>query len=346
MSLDSDLFDRANHALSPICFDGRRPFFVKKAFQSYLVDSFDETYLDYTGASNLLGFSNPLVNISVDVVRNNGNTHAFPSIYEVEAAEKLKEAFIFTDKWRFFDNVSGAREESKVISAVLNKRLIFLREDEFRNFVGDLSKVSAVTVNTANLLDVAKRSFLQEVRAITKENGINLIFDESQTAFRLPGLSAAAFYSVNPDLIIIGSTVANGRKIAAVGGKAEAMNIFRYEHSSSDIETLAATTRTVDLLLSNNAPQYSVDRLWEEATNFMDKFNTIMGKHLILDGYPTLPYLDFAKKRTFEAFIEKAFQCKIIVGKQLYYNFDLVSKNHEFFEFLKEFRKYCDKELP
>lgn len=71
----------------------------------------------------------------------------------------------------------------------------------------------------------AKKGFLSDLRRITKENGILLIFDEVQT-FRHSQGGAQELHGVIPDLTVLGKLIGGGFPIGAVGGKKETMSVF------------------------------------------------------------------------------------------------------------------------
>jgi glutamate-1-semialdehyde 2,1-aminomutase len=71
----------------------------------------------------------------------------------------------------------------------------------------------------------AKKGFLKELRRITQENGILLIFDEVQTLRHSPG-GAQALHRVTPDVTALGKIIGGGFPVGAVGGKAEIMEVF------------------------------------------------------------------------------------------------------------------------
>ncbi len=65
--------------------------------------------------------------------------------------------------------------------------------------------------------------FLQKVRALTKELGIVLIFDEVITGFRLSYGGAQAKFNIRPDLTCLGKIIGGGLPVGAYGGKEEIM---------------------------------------------------------------------------------------------------------------------------
>jgi glutamate-1-semialdehyde 2,1-aminomutase len=69
-----------------------------------------------------------------------------------------------------------------------------------------------------------EKNFLQNMRKITKENNIPLIFDETITGFRISPGGAQKHFGIKPDITTLGKALGNGFVIAAVGGKKEIMD--------------------------------------------------------------------------------------------------------------------------
>jgi glutamate-1-semialdehyde 2,1-aminomutase len=67
--------------------------------------------------------------------------------------------------------------------------------------------------------------FLKELRRITRDNDVLLIFDEVQTLRHSTG-GAQALHGVVPDLTVMGKIIGGGFPVGAVGGKAEIMSVF------------------------------------------------------------------------------------------------------------------------
>ncbi len=68
-----------------------------------------------------------------------------------------------------------------------------------------------------------KPGFHKEMRALTEEFGILLIFDEVKTGFRFAKGGAAEFFGITPDLGTFAKAMGNGYPAAAFGGRAEVM---------------------------------------------------------------------------------------------------------------------------
>jgi glutamate-1-semialdehyde 2,1-aminomutase len=94
-------------------------------------------------------------------------------------------------------------------------------------------------------LVLPEKRFLAEVRKITKDHDVPLIFDEVVTGFRMSIGGAQKYYSINPDLITLGKALGNGFVIAAVGGKNEIMNMLSPEGKVYQASTYAGNPVSV-----------------------------------------------------------------------------------------------------
>lgn len=68
-----------------------------------------------------------------------------------------------------------------------------------------------------------EEGYLKEVRAVTKENDVVLIFDEVITGFRLAMGGAQEYYGITPDMTTLGKILGGGFHIGVIGGKREIM---------------------------------------------------------------------------------------------------------------------------
>jgi glutamate-1-semialdehyde 2,1-aminomutase len=70
---------------------------------------------------------------------------------------------------------------------------------------------------------VPKEGYLEDVRAVTRENDVVLIFDEVITGFRLAMGGAQEYYGITPDMTTLGKILGGGFHIGVIGGKREIM---------------------------------------------------------------------------------------------------------------------------
>jgi glutamate-1-semialdehyde 2,1-aminomutase len=91
---------------------------------------------------------------------------------------------------------------------------------------GDIAAVIVEPVlgNAQGILP--KEGFHKELRALTEEFGILLIFDEVKTGFRFAKGGAAEFFGIRPDLASYAKAIGNGYPAAAFGGRREIMQLL------------------------------------------------------------------------------------------------------------------------
>jgi glutamate-1-semialdehyde 2,1-aminomutase len=68
-----------------------------------------------------------------------------------------------------------------------------------------------------------KKGYLEDVRKVTEENDVVLIFDEVITGFRLAMGGAQEYYGITPDMTTLGKILGGGFNIGVIGGKREIM---------------------------------------------------------------------------------------------------------------------------
>jgi glutamate-1-semialdehyde 2,1-aminomutase len=100
--------------------------------------------------------------------------------------------------------------------------------------------------------------YLKEVRKLTEENDVLLIFDEVITGFRVSYGGAQEYYGVEPDLTTLGKIAGGGLPIGIFGGRKEIMemvspsgNVYQAGTFSGNPLSLTAGYTTVTFLLEN-----------------------------------------------------------------------------------------------
>ena len=71
-----------------------------------------------------------------------------------------------------------------------------------------------------------QKNFLYDLRKITTQNNIPLIFDEVVTGFRVAPGGAQEHFGIKPDITTIAKALSNGFTISAVGGRKEIMDLL------------------------------------------------------------------------------------------------------------------------
>jgi len=75
--------------------------------------------------------------------------------------------------------------------------------------------------------------FLRQLRAVTREHGVLLIFDEVITGFRVAPGGAQEYYGVTPDLALFAKIVAGGFPGGAIAGRADLLDVMTYRDDAS-----------------------------------------------------------------------------------------------------------------
>ncbi len=73
-----------------------------------------------------------------------------------------------------------------------------------------------------------ERGYLKALRAITRENEILLILDETVTGFRIAAGGCQQHYEIEPDITVFGKALGAGTPVAAFAGRAEVMEALAW----------------------------------------------------------------------------------------------------------------------
>lgn len=71
----------------------------------------------------------------------------------------------------------------------------------------------------------SSESFMKELRKITRQKNIILIFDEVITGFRLSYGGASQIFNIEPDMVCFGKIIGGGLPVGAYGGHKDIMNM-------------------------------------------------------------------------------------------------------------------------
>lgn len=155
-------------------------------------------------------------------------------------------------------------------------------EENYKDIAAVISE--PIMCNTGCILP--KPGYLEAMRAITEQYGIVLIIDEVITGFRISLAGAQGYYGIKPDLSIFAKGMGGGFPVAAVGGKAEIMQLVDEgkvsvagTYSGNGI-ALSATSATLDYLRQPGL----YDTLYQNCDKLRDGLNEIWKKSKI-DAY-------------------------------------------------------------
>ncbi len=101
--------------------------------------------------------------------------------------------------------------------------------------------------------------FLEELRRLTRDAGVVLVFDEVITGFRLGPTTFGTLQGIEPDLICLGKIIGGGMPMAALGGRADIMDrlaplgdVYQAGTLSGNPLAVAAGLSTLGVLIGTN----------------------------------------------------------------------------------------------
>jgi glutamate-1-semialdehyde 2,1-aminomutase len=103
-----------------------------------------------------------------------------------------------------------------------------------------------------------EEGFHKQLRALTEEFGILLIFDEVKTGFRFAKGGAAEYFGIRPDLASYAKAIGNGYPAAAFGGRREIMELLpdHVSHGGTyagNRVAAAAAVKTLEIIRDTDA---------------------------------------------------------------------------------------------
>lgn len=122
--------------------------------------------------------------------------------------------------------------------------------EEFRELVSENEGQIAAVIMEPIRNDYPEEGYLEEIRRITREKNIVLIFDEITAGFRLCAGGSHLKLGVNPDMAVFAKAMTNGYPISAVIGIKEVMEAAQDTFISSTFWTeriaFAATVASIE----------------------------------------------------------------------------------------------------
>ena len=100
-------------------------------------------------------------------------------------------------------------------------------------------------------LVLPEKNFLKDLRKITTQFDIPLIFDEVVNGFRISEGGAQQKFGIKPDITTLGKALGNGFTISAVGGKNEIMNLLSPDGKVYQASTYAENPISVAAAISS-----------------------------------------------------------------------------------------------
>lgn len=146
---------------------------------------------------------------------------------------------------------------------------------DFQNIIDKNKDIAGVIVEPilANMgLILPERNFLYDLRKITKENNIPLIFDEVVTGFRVAPGGAQEHFGIKPDITTMAKALSNGFAIAAVGGRREIMDLLSPEGKVYQASTFAGNPVSVSAAISSIK---TINKIKNKLYSKLERFNLL-----------------------------------------------------------------------
>lgn len=330
----------------PECFvDGVYPSHISRASGAHIWSDSGKRYLDFICAlgTNLLGYAKKEINDAVKAQIDKGNLFSFASTTEVEFAECIINHFPFIEQVKVLKSgTEGCNAAVRIARAHTGRELVL--SDGYHGWSDDFVSLTAPALGVPKRAcihklenailghgdDVAavivepvitdhsqdRIAYLKRLRETCDASGTLLIFDETITALRFPGLSFAQWSGITPDLIVMGKALANGLPISIVGGKKSVMSGSNYFISTTFAgDTLAMVAAMKVLPMVKEA----LPRMWDAAERFQADFNAIAPDTIRLDGYPMRGVLWGKDDLTKALFMQEMCKANIIFGSSWFW---------------------------
>ena len=314
---------------------GAAPLYAERASGSRLWDIDGNQYVDLVGALGCvaLGYADPGVDAAVAAQLRRGVSFSLSSTLEAEVAELLVDLIPCAEMVRFAKNGTDVTSAAVRLARAFTGRdhVILTGYHGWADWsigtttmnLGVPEDVAALThrvaYNDAAALVAAldalpdqvaavvmepmtsqwpSPGYLEEVRRITHERGILLVFDEMLTGFRLAPGGAQQFFGVTPDLATFGKALANGLPLAALVGRRDVMELMSRVFFSGTYGGEALSLAAARVVLRRMATGQPTMVLRKIGLSLADRVNRVIdetgaGRYLHLSGHPAWMFLQW-----------------------------------------------------
>ncbi|MFO7991596.1 MAG: aminotransferase class III-fold pyridoxal phosphate-dependent enzyme [Thermoplasmata archaeon] len=118
--------------------------------------------------------------------------------------------------------------------------------------------------------------YLKELRKLTEEHDVLLIFDEVKTGVKIAPGGASEYYDIEPDLIALAKAIGGGLPIGACAGRREVMEEIADEGLFGTYSANPLSVRACKITLTDILTDSAYDRLSELGEELMDGYRDIV----------------------------------------------------------------------
>jgi glutamate-1-semialdehyde 2,1-aminomutase len=148
-----------------------------------------------------------------------------------------------------------------------------------------------------------RENFLKELREITYENNIILIFDEVITGFRVALGGAQELFNIKPDLTILGKIIGGGFPIGAFGGRNRIMDflspdgpVYQAGTLSGNPVAVEAGIQTIKVLMKDKIYE-KLENIGEEISQGLKEIFNKASHNIVLNRIGSIFTLFFTNKK-------------------------------------------------
>ncbi|MBS3921668.1 MAG: glutamate-1-semialdehyde 2,1-aminomutase [Nitrosarchaeum sp.] len=148
--------------------------------------------------------------------------------------------------------------------------------EELERIISKNKDIAGVIVEPilANMgLILPEKNFLSEIRKITKDNDVPLIFDEVVTGFRISPGGAQQHFGIKPDITTLAKALGSGFAVAAVGGKKEIMDLLSPGGKVYQASTYAGNPTSVSAAIASIK---TINKIKNKLYSKLEKYNTML----------------------------------------------------------------------
>lgn len=238
----------------------------------------------------------------------------------------LQEAAAYTKKFNYndIDSVKSLLNElGNDVAAIML---------EPSTHIGPCPDKCSVSYDGCKSCPNSSNSFLKQIETLCKTHGIVFILDEMITGFRWSLKGAQDYFDVTPDLTTFGKAMANGLAVAALGGRAEIMNLGSISNEGEERVFLVSTTHGAEMsglnaflkTVEKIEKEGIIEQVWRYGAKLTILFNQLSESlglldYVYMEGYPCSPLfrtLDQNRVHSNEfrtLFIEKMFEKGVLM---------------------------------
>lgn len=358
--IDTRLQDRQNNCIAQGALTNSKhprsyirnvyPTHLERGFKAYVYDDKGKEYIDFINGlgTNLFGYANSQIENTMMASIMGGINLSLPTCKEVEAAEAILSILPWYNRVKFLKTGSSACSAAVRIARNATGRnkilstgyhgwhdpFVSIYQDakgvdkcdvRYMSSITEIDNMTAAVIIEPVMLDYSEKQkkYLQTLEETCRQTGTLVIYDETITALRVPGLSITKQWNLRPDLVVMGKALAAGLPLACVVGNKEIMDDPKYFVSGTyfgEMLSLSVCKKVVTMLKTK---ALDIKDLWEFGEDFKEFFNKTLEHIVQIEGYNTR-YALKGNTRLRAVFMQEACKAGMLFGLSPFLNFEMI----------------------